>query len=169
MSIDYKKISEKYNVSIEDIIELEKNTLEFIYQEMRSSLVKNITNIHLREFGSFNVSEKKIQYIINNLVVNFRIHPDARWRRDGLNLHTEQRISVWDLILGTDLEIATITGAKIVMRVPPNTQPGTTMRVRAHGMPNNQGHVGDCFVRLQAELPEKIAPEIVAAIQQHRS
>jgi curved DNA-binding protein len=104
-----------------------------------------------------------------DLVVNFRIHPDARWRRDGLNLHTEQRISVWDLILGTDLEIATITGAKIVMRVPPNTQPGTTMRVRAHGMPNNQGHAGDCFVRLRAELPEKIAPEIVAAIQQHRS
>jgi curved DNA-binding protein len=104
-----------------------------------------------------------------DLVVNFRIHPDAHWRRDGFNLHTEQRISVWDLILGTDLEIATITGAKIVMRVPPNTQPGTTMRVRSHGMPNNQGQIGDCFVRLQAELPKSIAPEIVAAIQQHRN
>jgi len=104
-----------------------------------------------------------------DLVVNFRIHPDARWRRDGLNLHTEQRISVWDLILGTDLEIATIANAKIVMRVPPNTQPGTVMRVRSHGMPNNQGQIGDCFVRLQAELPQKISPEIVAAIQQHRN
>jgi curved DNA-binding protein len=104
-----------------------------------------------------------------DLVVNFRIHPDACWRRDSLNLHTEQRISVWDLILGTDLEIATITGAKIVMRVPPGTQPGTTMRIRGHGMPNNQGQTGDCFVRLQAELPHKIAPEIVAAIQQYRS
>jgi curved DNA-binding protein len=104
-----------------------------------------------------------------DLVVNFRIHPDPRWRRDGANLHTEQRVCVWDLILGTDLEIATVNGTKIVMRVPPGTQPGTTMRVRGHGIANNQGHAGDCFVRLQAELPQKIAPEIVAAIQQHRN
>jgi len=104
-----------------------------------------------------------------DLVVNFRIHPDARWRRDSLNLHTEQRISVWDLILGTDLEVSTITGAKIVMRVPPNTQPGTTMRVRGHGITNQQGQTGDCFVRLHAELPQTIAPELVAAIQQYRT
>jgi curved DNA-binding protein len=104
-----------------------------------------------------------------DLVVNFRIHPDARWRRDGLNLHTDQRISVWDLILGADLEVTTVTGATIVMRVPANTQPGTVMRVRSHGMPNNQGQVGDCFVRLQAELPKSIAPEIVAAIQQYKN
>jgi curved DNA-binding protein len=104
-----------------------------------------------------------------DLVVQFRIHPDRQWRRDRLNLYTDQRISVWDLILGTDLEVATINGATIVMRVPPRTQPGTTMRVRGHGITNQQGQTGDCFVRLQAELPDKISPEIVAAIQQHRS
>jgi curved DNA-binding protein len=103
-----------------------------------------------------------------DLVVNFRIHPDQNWRRDRLNLHTEKRVLIWDLILGTDLELSTITGAKIVMRVPANTQPGTTMRVRGHGVTNQQGQTGDCFVRLQAELPKTIAPEIVAAIQQHR-
>jgi DnaJ-class molecular chaperone len=104
-----------------------------------------------------------------DLVVNFRIHPDARWRRDGLNLYTDQRISVWDLILGADIEVGTINSAKVIMRVPANTQPGTTMRVRGHGITNQQGQTGDCFVRLQAELPQKIAPEIVAAIQQHRT
>jgi len=104
-----------------------------------------------------------------DLVVNFRIHPDPRWRRDRLNLHTEQRVSIWDLILGTDLEIATISGARVVMRVPANTQPGTTMRIRGHGLSNNQNQTGDCLVRLAAELPQTIAPEIVAAIQQYRS
>jgi curved DNA-binding protein len=104
-----------------------------------------------------------------DLVVNFRIHPDARWRRDRLNLHTEQRISVWDLILGTDLEVSTIAGSRVVVRVPPNTQPGTTLRLKGHGITNNQNQSGDCFVKLSAELPKTIAPEIVAAIQQHRS
>jgi curved DNA-binding protein len=104
-----------------------------------------------------------------DLVINFRIHPDSRWRRDRLNLHTEQRISVWDLILGTDLEFTTITGSLVVVRVPPNTQPGTTLRLKGHGITNNQNQSGDCFIKLAAELPKNIAPEIVAAIQQHRS
>jgi curved DNA-binding protein len=104
-----------------------------------------------------------------DLVVSFRIHPDPIWRRDGLNLHTDKKISVWDLILGSDLELSTISGSKIVMRVPKNTQPGTTMRVRGHGIANQNGQIGDCFVRLQAEIPNTIAPEIVAAIQQYRN
>jgi DnaJ-class molecular chaperone len=104
-----------------------------------------------------------------DLVVQFRIHPDRQWRRDHLNLYTEQRTSVWDLVLGTDLEIVMISGAKIVIKVPAQTQPGTTMRVRGHGVTDQHGQTGDCYVRLQAELPETIAPEIVAAIQQYRS
>ena len=104
-----------------------------------------------------------------DLVVNFRIHPDARWRRDRLNLHTEQRISIWDLILGTDLEVVTVNGSRVVVRVPPNTQPGTNLRLKGHGITNNQNHSGDCFVKLMAEIPNTIAPEIVAAIQQYRS
>jgi curved DNA-binding protein len=103
-----------------------------------------------------------------DLMVQFKIHPHAQWRRDGLTLHTDHAISVWDMILGGETEIKTILGTGVVIRIPPNTQPGAVMRLRAHGLSNSQGQRGDVMIRLQAQIPAVIAPEILTAIEQHR-
>ena len=103
-----------------------------------------------------------------DLMVQFKIHPHARWRREGLTLHTDHAVSIWDMILGADTEIKTILGTGVVFRIPPYTQPGAVMRLRAHGLPNSQGQRGDVMIRLQAQVPATIAPEILAAIEQHR-
>jgi molecular chaperone DnaJ len=76
-------------------------------------------------------------------------------------------VPIWDLILGAEIEVETIFGTSFAMRVPPNTQPNTVMRVRGQGM-RNKHETGDLFVRLQAEIPTTIAPEIIEAIQKHR-
>lgn len=102
-----------------------------------------------------------------DLVLQFKIHPDPRWRRDGLTLHTDKKISVWDLILGTDIEIENILGDRLTVAIPPNTQPGTVMRVRGQGMPHRSG-TGDLMLHIQAEIPRSIAPEITEAIRNHR-
>jgi DnaJ-class molecular chaperone len=103
-----------------------------------------------------------------DLVVQFRIQPNAQWRREGLNLHTEHRINIWDMILGSDVEVQNLLDHNLVVRVPPGTQPGTVMRLRGHGIQNRHGQKGDLMIRMQAQIPKTIAPEIVAAIQQHR-
>lgn len=103
-----------------------------------------------------------------DLVVQYKIHPHAQWRREGLTLHTDHAVSIWDLILGSDTEIRTILGTGVVIRVPAHSQPGTVMRLRGHGLANSQGQRGDVMIRLQAQIPATIAPEILAAIQQHR-
>jgi len=103
-----------------------------------------------------------------DLIVQFRVQPMAQWRREGLNLHTEHRISIWDMILGAEVEVQNILGHNLVVRVPAGTQPGTVMRLRGHGIQDRHGQRGDLMVRMQAQIPKTIAPEIVAAIQQHR-
>jgi DnaJ-class molecular chaperone len=103
-----------------------------------------------------------------DLVIQFRVQPDARWRRDDLNLYCEHRVSIWDLMLGAETEVANILGHQLVVRVPPSTQPGTTMRLKGHGLRDRQGQTGDLMVRMQGEIPRTIAPEIAAAIQQYR-
>jgi DnaJ-class molecular chaperone len=103
-----------------------------------------------------------------DLVVQFRIQPDAKWRRDDLNLYCEHRVPIWDLMLGAETEVANILGHQLVVRVPPSTQPGTTMRLKGHGLRDRHGQIGDLMVRVQGEIPRTIAPEIVAAIQQYR-
>jgi DnaJ-class molecular chaperone len=104
----------------------------------------------------------------SDLVVQFKVSPDRKWQRDGLNLTQEVKIDIWNLILGGDLTIDTLTGKTLSTRVPARTQPGTTLRLRAQGLRDRAGQTGDIFVRVQTFLPENIPPEIIDAIQKHQ-
>ena len=103
-----------------------------------------------------------------DLVVQFRISPDRVWQRDGLNLTQEVRIDIWNLILGRELTVDTLTGRTLSARVPARTQPGTMLRLKGQGLQDRSGNTGDIFVRIQTFLPENIPTEIVEAIQKHQ-
>lgn len=103
-----------------------------------------------------------------DLVITFRIQPDAVWQRNALNLATEQTVSIWDLILGGDLVVRSITGESLTVTIPVNTQPGTVLRLRAQGLRDQQGRRGDIHVKLAARIPQPVPSELIAAIQQHR-
>ena len=104
----------------------------------------------------------------SDLVVQFRVTPDRKWQRDGLNLTQEVRIDIWNLILGGDLTIDTLTGKTLSTRVPARTQPGTVLRLKSQGLRDRTGQIGDIMVRVQAQIPENIPPEIIDAIQKHQ-
>ena len=82
-----------------------------------------------------------------DLVVQFRVHPDPRWQRDGLNLITEQDVSIWDMILGGDITVVTLTGEKFAVSVPARCQPRTLLRLRGRGI-SNQNSTGDLFIKI---------------------
>jgi molecular chaperone DnaJ len=104
----------------------------------------------------------------SDLVVQFRVSPDRTWQRDGLNLTQEVKIDIWNLILGGELTIDTLTGKTLSTTVPAKTQPGTILRLKGQGLRDRAGRTGDIFVRVQTFLPEQIAPEIITAIQQYQ-
>ena len=103
-----------------------------------------------------------------DLVIQFRIQPDPRWQRAGKDLHTERRIIVWDLILGNDIEIETIYGDTISLKIPAGTQPGQILRARGHGIRSTSGQRGDLLVHVQAEIPRDIDSNLASAIQKYR-
>lgn len=104
-----------------------------------------------------------------DLVVQYRMQPDPQWRREDMTLYTAQKVPVWDLIVGGDMEVQTILGDRLTVAIPPRTQPGTTMRVRGQGMRNRNGQAGDMMVQIQGQIPDTIPPEIISAIEQHRA
>ena len=104
----------------------------------------------------------------SDLVVQFKVTPDRKWQRDGLNLAQEVRIDIWNLILGGDLTIDTLTGKTLSTRVPARTQPGTVLRLKSQGLRDRAGQIGDIMIRVQAQIPENIPPEIIDAIQKHQ-
>jgi curved DNA-binding protein len=100
-----------------------------------------------------------------DLIVTFRVHPDPRWVRQGLNLTTERAISVWDLILGTQIEAQDILKTALSITVPAGTQPGTLIRLRGKGLRARSGQTGDMFVRVQATIPTEIPADLVELIK----
>lgn len=103
-----------------------------------------------------------------DLVIEYRIRPDPEWQKQDLDLIANRRVSVFDLICGGDIKITDIYGAELSTTIPANTQPGTMLRLRGRGLRNRSGQQGDALIKVQAILPSRIDPEIVAVIEKHR-
>lgn len=62
--------------------------------------------------------------------------------------------------LGGDVEIPTIGGGKVKMKINPGTQPGTTLRLRGKGLPAVKGYgrgTGDIIVNVSIYVPKEIS------------
>jgi DnaJ-class molecular chaperone len=103
-----------------------------------------------------------------DLVVVFRVQPDSTWTRQNNNLYRELAVSVWDLILGAEITVETITGTKLILKIPARTQPGTVLRMRGYGVKSTSGAVGDILIKTQARLPDSIPEDLEEHIRNTR-
>lgn len=102
-----------------------------------------------------------------DLIVSYRVLPDPVWSREGLNLLRQLKVPVWTLILGGTETVTDIYGKKINIKIAERTQPGTTMRIKQHGMKTNfkdTQQIGDMYVQLQAVIPSDIDEQVLSAI-----
>ncbi len=103
----------------------------------------------------------------HDLVLQYRVRPNAQWQQQGLNLIGEITVMIWDLVTGTDRTMVTPEGKEIVITVPAQAQPGAVLRVRGHGIPaRSSGARGDLLLKIQTRLPETISPELLRQIKQ---
>ena len=93
-----------------------------------------------------------------DLIVTFQVQPDRFFRRDGLDIIAEVPINLAQATLGTRLRVRTLDGRKVLLRIPPGTQPGRKFRIKGHGIEKN-GRKGDQLVGIQVTVPDKLTPE----------
>jgi molecular chaperone DnaJ len=93
-----------------------------------------------------------------DLIVTFQVQPDRFFRRDGLDLISEVPINIAQAVLGTRIRVRTIDGKKVVLRIPPGTQPGRRFRIKGQGVERN-GRRGDQLVQVDVTVPEKLSPD----------
>lgn len=103
-----------------------------------------------------------------DLVITYRVHPDAKFSRQALNLYLEQTVDIWQLITGGNTIIKDILGNALDLNIAPRTQPGTTVRLRGRGLKSHDGRQGDLMVKFQARIPDHIDPELLQAIEKTR-
>jgi len=86
------------------------------------------------------------------IFLEVREHPI--FQRDGVNLFCRVPVSLGTAALGGEVEVPTIDGGKSRVKVPPGTQTGKQLRLRAKGMPALRGGgAGDMVIELAVETP----------------
>ncbi|TAM59127.1 J domain-containing protein [bacterium] len=82
--------------------------------------------------------------------------PDPQFERSGDDLAVELPVSFYDLVLGAEVHVPTMTG-EVTMTIPAGTQSGARMRLGGKGMPKRDGKFGDEFVRVVGKLPTDLS------------
>ena len=80
-----------------------------------------------------------------DLIITFQVQPDRFFRREGLDIVCEVPINLAQATLGTRLRVRTLDGKKVLLRIPPGTQPGRKFRIKGQGIEKN-GRRGDQLV-----------------------
>jgi curved DNA-binding protein len=89
-----------------------------------------------------------------DLYITFSIEEDEHFRRTGNDLETTVDIDLYTAILGGEVVLETF-GGKIKLKVTPETQNGTKIRLKGKGFPvyKKEGHFGDLYVTYNVKLP----------------
>jgi molecular chaperone DnaJ len=93
-----------------------------------------------------------------DLLVTFQVQPDRFFHREGLDIVCEVPINMAQAALGTRLRVRTLDGKKVMLRIPPGTQPGRRFRIKGQGIEKN-GRRGDQLVGVQVTFPNELTPE----------
>jgi len=99
-----------------------------------------------------------------DLLIKIYVAPHQKFRRQKLDLHTEVSINCFTAIIGGHVDVPTIDGKSIKLKIPPGTQPGTTMRVTNHGM-RHGSYIGDFFIHVNVSIPKNLKEEDINDIQ----
>ena len=91
--------------------------------------------------------------------------------RDGNDLIYNLLLDFPTAALGGEIEIPTIEGNKLRVKIDSGTQPGKTLRLRGKGLPAVQGYGsgrGDLVVNISVYVPKTLSRDEKEAIQKFR-
>ncbi len=92
-----------------------------------------------------------------DLFITFVIASNPTFKRTGNDLYTNASIDLYTALLGGETTIDTLTG-KVKLKVSPETQHGTKIRLKGKGFPlyKKDGEFGDLYVTYEVKLPTNL-------------
>ena len=103
--------------------------------------------------------------IPGDLYLKVEIASHCLFERDGDDLVMVAQIPFSDACLGTFVEVVSLEGKKIKVKVPPGTGCDAKLRVKGHGLPRGlMGERGDIYVRIAVEVPATLSEEQLKTI-----
>ncbi len=94
--------------------------------------------------------------------------PNNVFVRDGMDVIYNLLLDFPTATLGGNVEIPTISGGNVKIKIEPGTQPGKTLRLRGKGLPAVEGYgrgIGDIVVNISVYVPKTLSREEKNAIE----
>ena len=99
-----------------------------------------------------------------DLFVTVHVRPHPTFRRDGDNLLLTVPVTFDELVLGADVELPTVEGESVTIRVPAGTKSGKKFRVRGKGVTTGKG-TGDLVATVEVVVPAQVDDATRAAVE----
>jgi DnaJ-class molecular chaperone len=98
-----------------------------------------------------------------DLYLRVRLRPHPRFERKGRDLYSKVRVPVTTTVLGGEVDVQTLAGKSLRLKVPAGTQNGQVFRLRGHGLPqlgkNADQPAGDLYATVEVVVPQTVSDE----------
>jgi molecular chaperone DnaJ len=103
-----------------------------------------------------------------DLIVLIEEIPHGQLTRDGENIHYELYVSFPDAVLGSAVEVPTISG-KVRIKIDAGVQSGKILRLKGKGLPSVEGYGrGDQLIHINVWTPRNLSKEQQAMMENLR-
>jgi DnaJ-class molecular chaperone len=98
------------------------------------------------------------------LIVEFLVLPNLKFRRDGLDITSVHKINALELMVGTSIDVETIWGSSLQVSIPAGTTTTSKLRLHEKGLVYN-GQQGHHYVLIETQIPVTISLQLKQAIE----
>ena len=142
-----------FQLNLTDVFKTHQQTITVNGKNIRITIPAGVENgqvIKLKGYGQEGFGGGPA----GDLFLTFKINNDTFFKRVGNDLQITQEIDLYTALLGGDVNLNTLHG-KLKLKVKPETQNGTKIRVKGKGFPayKQEELFGDLYVTYNVILP----------------
>ncbi len=99
-----------------------------------------------------------------DMIITVSVTPHPVFEMDGNNLRMELPVTYAEAALGATVEVPTLDGSTVRVRVPAGTPSGRVLRVKGRGIETKKGK-GDLLLTVAIQVPHHLSDEAKDAIE----
>ncbi|MFB9731890.1 DnaJ C-terminal domain-containing protein [Ornithinimicrobium kibberense] len=103
-----------------------------------------------------------------DLILHVSVEPHPVFGRDGNDLTVDLPVTFAEAALGATVEVPTLEGGPVKVRIAPGTPSGRVLRVKGRGI-KAKGGTGDLRAKVQVVVPQRLSDEAREAVETLRA
>jgi molecular chaperone DnaJ len=104
-----------------------------------------------------------------DLYVVVHVNKDLVFGRNGDNLTVTVPVTFPEAVLGADIQVPTLGGMPVTVKLPPGTANGRVLRVRGKGATRKDGTRGDLLVSVEVSVPGHVDATAREALEKFKA